>query len=37
MLSKSNKLTFYKADLLQYNYIIEDPEIRNKVSLFLLK
>ena len=37
MVSNKIKLTFFKSDLAQYNYLIKDNEIREKVSTFLLK
>ena len=36
-MKKENQLTFYKADFAQYWYLLEDDDIREKVSSFLLK
>lgn len=36
-MKKQYNLTFCKADLIQYNAIIRDKEIANKISTFLLK
>lgn len=36
-MNKKYQLTFYKADFIQYNRILEDAEIRAMVSGFLLK
>ena len=36
-MKKKYNLTFCKADLIQYNAIIRDKEIANKISTFLLK
>ncbi len=36
-MDKKYQLTFYKAEYCQYNRILEDMEIRNRVSAFLLK
>ena len=35
-MNKKYQMTFYKADFVQYNSILEDNEIRNKISNFLL-
>ena len=35
-MDKSYQMTFYKADFVQYRRILEDEEIKNRVSLFLL-
>lgn len=37
MISKSNRLTFIKSDLIQYGYLLSDVEINKKVSSFLFK
>ena len=37
MLNRRIKLAFFRADLAQYNYLIRDEEIREKISTFLLK
>ena len=36
-MKKDYQLTFYKADYAQYNCILEDDEIRSRISEFLLK
>lgn len=36
-MDKRYQMTFYKADFVQYNRILEDEEIRYRVSSFLLK
>lgn len=36
-MNKNYKLTFYASELNQYNYILNNLEIKSKVSLFLLK
>ena len=36
-MDKKYQMTFYKAEFLQYNQILSDEDIRDKVSGFLLK
>lgn len=36
-MNKNCKLTFYASELNQYNYILDNSEIKRKISLFLLK
>ena len=36
-MNKSFQITFFKADFAQYNCILEDDEIRNKIAGFVLK
>ena len=36
-MNKNYQLTFYKSELNQYNYILKNENIKNQISLFLLK
>lgn len=36
-MKKSYQITFYKSEFIQFNSILEDEEIRNKIADFLLK
>ncbi len=36
-MKKMHQLTFYKANFKQYRFILEDADIRGKVSAFLLR
>jgi len=36
-MEKMNRLTFYKANFKKYRFILEDDDIRKKVSAFLLR
>lgn len=36
-MDKKYQMTFYRADFAQYNRILEDEEIKNRISTFLLK
>lgn len=36
-MNKKFQLTFYKADFAQYNCILENEEIQNKIACFVLK
>lgn len=37
VVNKSYQLTFYKSELNQYNFILKNNSIKDKISLFLLK
>ena len=36
-MDQRSELTFYMGDFVQYNYVLSDETIRNKVAGFLLK
>jgi len=36
-MDKKYQMTFYRADFAQYNRILEDEEIKNRISTFLLR
>lgn len=36
-MNKNYQLTFYKSELNQYNFILKNDNIKDKISLFLLK
>ncbi len=36
-MNKKQRLTFYKADFVQYNRILEDSDIKDQVASFLLR
>lgn len=36
-MDKRYQMTFYKADFAQYNRILEDEDIKNRISTFLLR